>query len=56
MTASTLCWHSRRSTASPRNWSSKWFGTVDAPAEPYRRTDGSYRVEYRFRFLIAVAS
>jgi SAM-dependent methyltransferase len=30
--------------------------TVDAPAQPYRRSDGSYRFENRFRHLIAVAS
>lgn len=30
--------------------------TVDAGAEPYRRPDGSYRFENRFRYVIAVAS
>jgi SAM-dependent methyltransferase len=30
--------------------------TVAAAAEPYRRADGSYRFENRFRYLIAVAS
>jgi SAM-dependent methyltransferase len=30
--------------------------TVEARAEPYRRPDGSYRFENKFRYLIAVAS
>jgi SAM-dependent methyltransferase len=30
--------------------------TVEAAAKPYRRPDGSYRFENRFRYLIAVAS
>lgn len=29
---------------------------IDAAAEPYRRPDGSYRFENRFRYLIAVVS
>jgi SAM-dependent methyltransferase len=29
-------------------------GTVEGPAEPFRRPDGSYRFENRFRYLIAV--
>ena len=28
--------------------------TFEADAEPFRRTDGSYRLDNRFRYLIAV--
>ena len=30
--------------------------TVDGPADPFRRPDGSYRFANRFRYLIAVAA